>query len=525
MNPQQLAVKLAQMVISTRDAFKQFKNKVRPTIGDDDLPPIPPCPADGAPLDLEEEIRWFDALSLRMEDRKLPKHKRLRLDKEDKALMTAAKKLISKAAEMKRLEAEAESARLNEDYASAMGDPDDDEEPSKKKSQWQARRIVATFFEDEETRKHWKPETRNFDPKLVRFIVAQKEKSPKTDRIHWQIYAQFNCRVRSRKKAQKLLFVGKSFCANARGTPEDNIEYCTKDEEICLAHDKKHGTNWASKGWRIDNTEVFRWGTPSLARINGEGSCRWDLKSIQDEIDSGATIQDIRRDHFELYVRYRRGIEAYYNAQINDKSTARRDVSCTCFWGPSGCGKTNSAATYLIDKYGENGYYEPVINKSGQMWFNLYQGQKAIVINEFYGQTPFHFLQKLTDSYRFECEKKGDTIFAQWNEVVFTSNVHPKHWYNGYRKVPAAVAKSFCRRFKSVIYTERESGPAPSQEKSLEDLWNQPQFTQTQTTTKLGKRKLCSWLENPEKDARLKKRARLANEEEAARLKRNAHEF
>lgn len=460
--------------VSTEDIVAQFENMAITTPFDPTKPPV-----------ISDEIAWFEALALRMEDRPIPK--RMKKDIEDEMLLISARHLI-KTGEAGML---AEAKREIDQFEASMSEDLGTENPPKTgaKKQWRATRVVATFFEDEIKRKHWNPADIVFRNKLVRYIIAQKEKSPKTGRIHWQIYAQFLCQITSRKKAQSLLHIGQSYIAQAVASPADNIEYCSKDEASCIAHDLKHGTLWAKKGWRLDGTEIFTYGTPSLCLINGEGAQRWDLLAVKNLIHSGASLYEIETNHFELFCRYRRGIMGHFDSFHSHQVTPKRRVKVTCFFGYPGVGKSETVINYLVDNFGPNGFYEPVISSHGRMWFNKYRHQKAIVINEFYGQCPFSFIQKLIDNYRVEVETKGDSIFGAWDEIIFTSNCNPKHWWNGYKKIPHAAAVSLARRFDEVVYVEREAEAPVEESMSIADAWAAPRLNKMAITTADGKRK------------------------------------
>lgn len=321
-----------------------------------------------------------------------------------------------------------------------------------KRKQWKARRLVATFHENAEKGKHWNPTGLTFDENLVRYIVAQLEECPTTKRKHWQIYAQFKCQIASRKKAQKLLFLGQSWCEKARGTPDQNEDYCTK-EEACL---------FKGKGVRVAGTEVFRYGRRTNAKIDGEGAERWDLIDIQGQIEDGATEDVIAGQHFGKWCQYGRPFNKYRQMVIG-RTIKYRQMEVIVLYGESRTGKSKLASDMVTEKFGELQEYEPIINENGKLWFDGYAGQKALVINEFYGGcVRFREMQKILDGQRMQVEVKGGTAWAQWELVIITSNLAPQYWWASYQNIPAAVKQSFVNRVTEVrrVVMPKEDKPA-----------------------------------------------------------------
>ena len=63
-------------------------------------------------------------------------------------------------------------------------------------------------------------------------------------------------------------------------------------------------------------------------------------------------------------------------------------------------------------------------------WWDMYDGEEHIIIDEFRGQVPFASLLTLLDRYGCRRPFKGGFTQIQGHTFVLTSPVHPKHWYN-----------------------------------------------------------------------------------------------
>jgi len=98
-------------------------------------------------------------------------------------------------------------------------------------------------------------------------------------------------------------------------------------------------------------------------------------------------------------------------------------------WGPTGAGKTYSAVNVLAKGVP---YYivEAPAKKNDKIWFNGYQGQKVLILDDFAGEVcNINYLKRLLDKYKQKVEIKGGYVWAQWSTVIITSQHPPSEWY------------------------------------------------------------------------------------------------
>lgn len=69
-------------------------------------------------------------------------------------------------------------------------------------------------------------------------------------------------------------------------------------------------------------------------------------------------------------------------------------------WGVSGSGKTRA----VYDEFGRDDMY---VKDPTNIWWCGYEGQRCILIDEFYGTMQFSYLQRLLDRYPMTMEIKG----------------------------------------------------------------------------------------------------------------------
>lgn len=99
-----------------------------------------------------------------------------------------------------------------------------------------------------------------------------------------------------------------------------------------------------------------------------------------------------------------------------------RDVEVVVFWGKTGTGKTRTAMA-------EDSVYKLNTNNNGTLWFDGYDGEKTLVLDDFYGWIKYGELLTLLDGYPYRCQVKGSSVWARWTKVIITSNKRYEDWY------------------------------------------------------------------------------------------------
>lgn len=158
-----------------------------------------------------------------------------------------------------------------------------------------------------------------------------------------------------------------------------------------------------------------------------------ELSSIQQEIKDGKPMEDIADDHFKLWVKYNNSFTKYALLQCKPRNFK---TEVTVIVGPTGTGKSRYCANL-----GNTTFWKPRGN-----WWDGYERQHTVIIDEFYGWLPYDLLLRLCDRYPLNVEIKGGTINFSPKAIIITSNKRPNEWYSN------VYFESFIRRVEQWIY-------------------------------------------------------------------------
>lgn len=123
-----------------------------------------------------------------------------------------------------------------------------------------------------------------FDEENVRYIIFQREKSPTTDKLHWQGYVEF-FKPQTLKRCQAILNIGNSHCEKRKGTREEAKQYCMKKESQISTY-KEFGS------WQA----------------GGQGA-RNDLHALVNKIEAGVSDYELIKTEPEIVNKYMKFIK------------------------------------------------------------------------------------------------------------------------------------------------------------------------------------------------------------------------
>lgn len=228
----------------------------------------------------------------------------------------------------------------------------------------------------------------------------QKEVAPTTGTPHLQGYINLKRQARMTTIQKKLVTLGIQLTLiNANGTPEQNRAYCSKE----------------------GGQDFFEVGN---IKVVGQGA-RNDLSEACRKIKEKRPLDEIANEHPESWVRYHRGFTSLYN--INDAQPEEREMDVVLFFGDAGTGKSTKARSYA-KLYGQS--YTLGVPSGGSIWFDGYNGECTLLIDEFKGWIQPTYLNQLADKYRLKLPIKGGFVNAKFTHLFITSNFPPEEWWS-----------------------------------------------------------------------------------------------
>lgn len=262
------------------------------------------------------------------------------------------------------------------------------------------------------------------DPALfphTTFCVFQEEVGDQGT-PHIQGYVQFGRQVEPKALTTALRkqgFDGSVWTAAARGSDEENVAYCTKEEG------RLGGPYWHNKDDR--------------RTISGVKGGRNDILAIQKELKNGKTLGELvcTEASAATVVRNLRGLQ-FMEANISPRRTT--PTLAIVLWGSTGTGKSTTAralAEYLTGKR----HFPVAYQKGSGLYFDGYRLGEVPIFDEMDGsRCDPKFFNMLCDSQPMTVPIHGGSANFNSPFAVFTTNKHPSRWWPN-AQTPGAVRR------------------------------------------------------------------------------------
>lgn len=241
----------------------------------------------------------------------------------------------------------------------------------------------------------------------AKYIVFGREKGEEKETPHLQGYVEWGSpkRIEALKKADKRIH-----WESKKGTALQASDYCKKGEQT-KEEWTKLGVNGPNFG---KNASVIEIGKISAqgSRSDMNGSKGGVLDDIARAIHNGATIEDINNDFTSTFIRFHKGIEK----SITLMQTHRVERPIVCWrYGKTGVGKS-----YAVRKKFPEHYV-----KDGTQWWDGYNQQECILIDDFDGHWPFRDFLRLTDEGQYQGQFKGGYVKINSPYIYITCSYPP----------------------------------------------------------------------------------------------------
>lgn len=221
------------------------------------------------------------------------------------------------------------------------------------------------------------------------WLVVGSEKG-ESGTPHLQMACRFHNPV-SMKKASEVFGRGKSFIEPMKGSAEQSVIYCSKENLWC-----ERGVRPVEKG------------KEAKAKLDG----------IVVAIKRGDSDRDIFESNPAMYLRYRSSIGAA--KQLYQGSTPRKPVSVYWYYGETGAGKSYRAE----QEAASDG--RMVYRQNGDQWWDGYDGHPLVIIDDFSETASFRSTLRILDVYNVLIPIKGSHVWFRAEKIWVTASYHPR---------------------------------------------------------------------------------------------------
>lgn len=254
------------------------------------------------------------------------------------------------------------------------------------------------------------------------YCVYGREVGELNNTPHLQIYFELKDAM-SYSALNKKLF--KAYFKKRKGTPKQAAGYCKKGNDyIKGVHTPQSYGAPDDEGWDYfyDNPAPT-WDGKEYGEISMQGK-RTDIDDpVEMIVHDKATMKQVAMEHPVSYVKYFKGFQNLRSLVLEPRSLDKMP-EVIVLWGPTGTGKTRDA---YIKYWPEEPHY--VWKPSNGNWWDAYDGEKKIILDEFRGQMTWSDILGLLDRNQYRAPVKGGFVNIQADKFVITSPFPPHQWY------------------------------------------------------------------------------------------------
>lgn len=204
---------------------------------------------------------------------------------------------------------------------------------------------------------------------------------------------------------------------------------------------------------KVDSRVEGPWyfGTTPQDKVTKKGQ-RTDIDRAARIIVDGGSIADVIQEAPGMFVKYAAGLMKLEGMMARPRQWM---TELHILWGVSDSGKSHTARV----EAGGDAYYLSVPKKGQALWWDGYQGQENVVVEDFYGEVDLQTMLKLVDKYPMKIQVKGAMVEFRAKKIWITSNSNWELWYATEFMRVAEHKFAFQRRITTVReFKERYSG-------------------------------------------------------------------
>ena len=271
---------------------------------------------------------------------------------------------------------------------------------------------------------------RKFSDKLDYCVVGHEHHKDKGDHLH--CYVKLHAQYRTSNIHDLDVIGGKHGNYQVAKTEFGSVKYVTKEGDYVT-----HNINAEEYIKRCEKKVA-------AAATKGVGH------KITQAINEGTSLQELTEAFPAYMLANQRRVREYltFKRMVGKPEFRNWEMEVIVNYGAAGTGKSKEA----FDNFHPTTHYVLREGNNGNVWFDGYEGQENLIIDDFYGWLKFSFLLKLLDRYPLMVDTKGGSVQFVSKRIYITSNNEPKKWY---KKVPEESLRGLYRRFTNVKRYQR----------------------------------------------------------------------
>lgn len=246
------------------------------------------------------------------------------------------------------------------------------------------------------------------------YSVIGFEEAPTTGTKHIQGYVYYNNAHTFQSMKKKLKGAHLEI---AKGSAKQNRDYCIKSGEY-----NEFGT------------------IPQQGKRN-------DINDFKDAIISGMDEISLINEFPTEMAHFDRFYNRCRNVFLKQKAITNGDApEVIVLIGEPGCGKTR----HIYDNNDITEVYKLEVGdgSSGSIFWNGYDGQEIILIDDFHNNLKLDYMLRLLDRYPMQLNTKGGYTWRSAKKIYITSNIPVEQWYHN---CPDILRRALRRRITTII--------------------------------------------------------------------------
>jgi hypothetical protein len=285
----------------------------------------------------------------------------------------------------------------------------------------------------------------NENLECIDLAVCGLEKCPTSGNYHLQCYL-------SLKRKRRIAIIFRNFI----GVWKCNVWPWIKHAIASAWHNKKYcekdGESWCLGEMAEAAEEV-------LKKLGGRGQGkRTDIESCVEAIRKDPWKKKLyhARENAKQFFNFNRAFNEYLKLERDEAyhkgfatSDRATDMNNHNYYGGPGTGKSyeiEQAVKRLIEANPSLRVYYKTVNK----WWDGYDGEEIVVIDDYRSSMPFSELLNLLDGKPFRREAKGSCICLRANHIFISTPKHPRYWYKKLMEEDGDAEGQLLRRFVCV---------------------------------------------------------------------------